>query len=1222
MNSYNDISSMSYTNKDFNSIYVELLEYAKKLSYRWDPTASDESDPGVVLLKLFALIGDKNNYNIDKSVLELMPASVSQIPAARQIFDQCGYSMKHYISAEGQVYITINNPPKDENYNEESVYTYRIPMFTMFTDNESSIVYTCVDSDAVIQEHTADIPLNVIEGSANTYKVNGDALITLTNLDSRNRLYFSEPNIAENGIFICNVNESNYSDWKKVDNLEIQPQLTRCFKFGQSVHNSLSYIEFPDDVDRLFGEGINITYITSKGSDGNVAANKLKKFYTDVKFERVDSLSDSLSEYVSVTTENVYIVNKLPIINGKNPQTIEEAYKDYQKVKNTFDTLVSLKDYTDFMVTSEYASNGYVTDRTNDIQYSYYIREKTDGGTVVNSYVTTSNSNPDMTPFDLCVYALTYVDKVDSIYSYNTSFLLEKNSKYCSDLNSSDIKSIQHNFKDFGEEKILMLKNKYPIKAHVIPRYKLTAFETKEVYANILDSVFKQLNSKNVRFGNKVPYDTIYEAVCNADSRIKAVSIEYPTYETYAVYLSEGGSICEQRIDSVYNPSDTDKTLVNKFRSEIIAKNILSGTTPLFTKSSDITYGASQSYSAETGIVNKVSTATSFSYSASSNSFRTIGANESIILSTPNMIEENSFSSYVKFLYSFNNGKELLANTDIEFEDNEFIVFFWKSADSNEYYDYIKYDSSEESLASHIISSFTYDNNTNIDDSMLSTIQNLKTGSWKTAPNSDLYEYVKGLTSEGSNVISGTRNIKTYTENSALLNANTEQGVSSVSWIVDNIDSATGNAVFPWVWNSATELYEYTLKSGEYLLYTNASKTTLHMLGEGTVLTLNDTAYHAAQWVLPKLSYSDLITNGLDVVTWHTISKVANETQTGALVFTEMERIVLGPGNTLKAEGVGADFSGIPSSGTSLASTAILSYETETGANVSIPSRSNGWTATPVLNINAGPSIPQELTTGQSITIGNTSYSNCKFLCSREIYVPGGSDIDLTKSGAETGVYEGALFYFYNDVKTDVIYYDIIPEHHMITISMPDDNDSSEPSWKLPSFRLPIGTYVVTLNISQGSEHVSKLSLSINSDVEQSNSVTSIFQVETTSGTTTPDINKVYILKVEDSNNISLQLDGNVTAKKAFQININPIIRADYNELFGTNTDLLSSVKSELQKLDSSFKFDYSMFPEEPIDDPLVPESFYNKNHFYNSYVIDQWDSDTMDNISITTNIK
>ena len=45
------ISNKSYTNKDFAVIYKEILDIAKKLSYKYDPEASNESDPFIVLLK-------------------------------------------------------------------------------------------------------------------------------------------------------------------------------------------------------------------------------------------------------------------------------------------------------------------------------------------------------------------------------------------------------------------------------------------------------------------------------------------------------------------------------------------------------------------------------------------------------------------------------------------------------------------------------------------------------------------------------------------------------------------------------------------------------------------------------------------------------------------------------------------------------------------------------------------------------------------------------------------------------------------------------------------------------------------------------------------------------------------------------------------------------------------------------------------------------------------
>ena len=38
----NPLSNLSYTNKDFQEIYPELLNYVKNISYKWDPTISNE----------------------------------------------------------------------------------------------------------------------------------------------------------------------------------------------------------------------------------------------------------------------------------------------------------------------------------------------------------------------------------------------------------------------------------------------------------------------------------------------------------------------------------------------------------------------------------------------------------------------------------------------------------------------------------------------------------------------------------------------------------------------------------------------------------------------------------------------------------------------------------------------------------------------------------------------------------------------------------------------------------------------------------------------------------------------------------------------------------------------------------------------------------------------------------------------------------------------------
>ena len=192
-------SDISYTDKDFNSIYSELLDLTKKLTNKWDPSISNESDPGVVLLKLNALIADKNNYNIDKNILECFPLSVTQQSNARKLYDLLGYKMNYYISAQTKVSFMLKNADKLIDGQ------FIIPQFTSLKDSTGEIVYTTLQ-DVTLTKAAVNTPVqvDVIEGRIQTYSINGNDVIGVNNLDEDLRLYFTEKQIAQNGIFIKN----------------------------------------------------------------------------------------------------------------------------------------------------------------------------------------------------------------------------------------------------------------------------------------------------------------------------------------------------------------------------------------------------------------------------------------------------------------------------------------------------------------------------------------------------------------------------------------------------------------------------------------------------------------------------------------------------------------------------------------------------------------------------------------------------------------------------------------------------------------------------------------------------------------------------------------------------------------------------------------------------------------------------------------------------------
>lgn len=373
----NETQNLSYTNQDFSSIYPEVLNLIKQLTYKWDPSISDESDPGVILVKLSAIIADKCNYNIDKSILEAFPLSVTQDSNARQLYEQLGYYMDWYESARTNVsisYISKNNT--------DTIETYKIPRFTIITDKEATHNYALVGtedangivvSDTLISSDGKPVLVTAIEGTPVKYTYQGESIITSHMVDPiTRRLYFTTSYVSQNGVFINNVGQDNYASWKRVNNLYEQTYNELRYMFGFDSKSNLCYIEFPENYAELFGSGIEITYMIIDESYENLPSQQLTQFLSPVRVV----LSET--DYIELDSGNTKINNFTASYGHKNKETINEAYINYRRTVGTFKTLITLRDYLNFIRDreAEICSNAFVCDRTNDVQSTYKIMSR------------------------------------------------------------------------------------------------------------------------------------------------------------------------------------------------------------------------------------------------------------------------------------------------------------------------------------------------------------------------------------------------------------------------------------------------------------------------------------------------------------------------------------------------------------------------------------------------------------------------------------------------------------------------------------------------------------------------------------------------------------------------------------------------------------------------------------------------------------------------------
>ena len=375
--------SLSPTKKDFVQIWNELLEVAGKLSERWDPTSTNESDPGIVILKALTGIADKLNYNIDKNTLEAFMPTAAQEDSMRKLCDMLGYNIKYYRSAETTVTIKWYN--SDPSEDEANVLSGRdgaltIPKFTVITNNDQDINYfTTNTTEPYITSTTPYVTVSCMEGQiVKCESITDNNVITVSQISENNRFYLPEAQIAENGLFVYNVTADmlDGEPWAKVDNLNVQARGSRVFKFGYDSYEGRPYIEFPEDYSELFKDGLFIYYARTSGANGNISARTLTRLEPP-----------STAGWDKVSIESFSVENAFAATTGANIETIGQAYHNFKKTVGTFESLVTCRDYMNKIYTMLDSSTGkplvsniLATDIRNDLNRAITICSCDDAG--------------------------------------------------------------------------------------------------------------------------------------------------------------------------------------------------------------------------------------------------------------------------------------------------------------------------------------------------------------------------------------------------------------------------------------------------------------------------------------------------------------------------------------------------------------------------------------------------------------------------------------------------------------------------------------------------------------------------------------------------------------------------------------------------------------------------------------------------------------------------
>lgn len=568
---------LSPTKKDFYQIWNELLDTAGKISERWDPSSTNESDPGIVLLKVLTAVADKLNYNIDKNILEAFMPSVTQAENMRKLCEMMGYNIKYYQSATTEATISYTGENRE-------VGAIIIPAFSTLTDVDNKIIYTTtqtktlyVKSSDTTTQQISSTKVNCIEGSIQYCKTNNDNIITINLLDDNKRFYMPEAQIAENGIFVTNYDATggNTDFWEPVENLNTVEAGKKVYKFGYDSKVAMPYLQFPDDISSLIENGLIIRYIRTSGINGNISVGTL------ASIESAEFGNDNVS------AADFNVTNTDSAQNGTGIETINQAYNNYKKTIGTFDTLVTCRDYmnkiyqlVDETTSIPLVSNDIVADIRDDINRAFVLCEFNENGIIyVDKAVPVTNETAGaIDNFDLILYPFRTVYGINDESEYVDSFKYTDINKNLIESMLEKNKTISHTFNYPQKGEITCIKNYLKLNARITTTYKVNTTEEKSILNNIYKAIYTNFNSRNIDFGEEIPFETILAAVENADERIKNVALEEPELYTAIQAINSENKLVEYSVAS----SGDDATTYNKLMNKLTLRNILAGKLKMF----------------------------------------------------------------------------------------------------------------------------------------------------------------------------------------------------------------------------------------------------------------------------------------------------------------------------------------------------------------------------------------------------------------------------------------------------------------------------------------------------------------------------------------------------------------------------------------------------------------------------------------------------------------
>lgn len=273
---------VDYSSRDYQSIYQDLLD--RRSTYMPEWTSQSNNDFGIVLLQMFAYVGDILGYYLDRIAGEAFMQTATQPQSILNLAQLLDYQPTQMVGAQVTLQITISS-------------TINGPI-TIPTGTQFSTVGTRTQVPIVFQ---TTAPLTIAGENATTPQTIGTVAATQGVTISDEQVGTSDGTINQSFQLLQNPIEASptgmgpdlqlYVDlgqgptqWTYSSHLIDNGPLDHVFTIF-TAPNNVMYIVFGDNVNGYvppLGSPITATYVVGMGAQGNVGAGTIMQAMTAI----------------------------------------------------------------------------------------------------------------------------------------------------------------------------------------------------------------------------------------------------------------------------------------------------------------------------------------------------------------------------------------------------------------------------------------------------------------------------------------------------------------------------------------------------------------------------------------------------------------------------------------------------------------------------------------------------------------------------------------------------------------------------------------------------------------------------------------------------------------------------------------------------------------------------------------------------------------------------